>query len=161
MLSRKFFNLKSSESDPSFVFGVRVLVLVYFSEIGKENETFLSVFAKLWPYEKIICNFSEFLVDNFVNSNAKGLGYTCEILDSQWSHGTVHSVVGSDQSGQGLEAVDACRDTQRYKTALTNLPAEYFFEPTKPNGYFVVINGSQDPLFGEYENAFSDSISFR
>jgi len=106
----------------------------------------------------------EFLTDNFVNSQAEELGYTCEVGATIGKNGTTYMVSGylaGDPNSQGLDSVAVCRDTSRYETALTNLPAEFFFAPTTANEYFVVISGGQEPTFGEYETAFSDSISFR
>ncbi|NQV90309.1 hypothetical protein HQ487_02775 [Candidatus Uhrbacteria bacterium] len=110
---------------------------------------------------------SEFLATEFVNQDAEALGYTCEVENYSWTsneYGTLFTILGfptGNADGQGYESVNVCRDSSRYQTALTKLVPELFFEPGIKNGLFLVINGEQDAAFGDYTDAFMNSIRFR
>ncbi len=104
----------------------------------------------------------EHLTATYVNSDAANKGVTCDFLTSDVANGTLHTIIGypdGDPSGQDLSSVEVCRDTEEYADALEELPAEDFFEPTQSNGYYLIINGEQDVLFGKYNADFLDSIS--
>lgn len=104
----------------------------------------------------------EYLTATYVNPEAADKGVTCDFLVNAVANGRMHAIIGyptGNPAGQNLESVNTCRDTNAYANALEELPAEDFFEPTVSNGYYLIINGEQDVLFGEYNADFLDSIN--
>lgn len=104
----------------------------------------------------------EYLTTTYVNPKAADKDVTCDFLVNDVANGRMHAIIGyptGNPAGQDLESVNTCRDTDAYAYALEELPVEDFFEPTVSNGYYLIINGEQDVLFGEYNADFLDSIS--
>ena len=104
---------------------------------------------------------SSFIETKFANQNLKG--FICEVMTGDVvDHGVMYTIIGmtdDEVRDQTLEATDACRSSAASEALLSELPLESFYVPTGAEGYMIAINGSQEPLLGEYEEAFINSLS--
>lgn len=78
----------------------------------------------------------------------------CEVESRELEMTTLYSIVGGD-----LETTTACRNTELYSTALTQLPLEYFVFYKDDATTYVLLSGSQEAYFGtDTEEVFLRSI---
>ena len=108
-------------------------------------------------------DFEAFILETYANPLASDEGITCSLMELERDSETQTMVligVDMETGEQTLDTVTKCRSSDEYRSVLAELSAEYFIYPTNRPEWYVVLNGEQENILGDFTDDFEHSISF-